>query len=121
MKTIVEISRKAKSIYASMAIKGRQAWFEAMRQSARLIKALKTGSVCFFKTPKSNEEVEVTNRRIAPISNFQYESKGSNKIDNPLLAKVVDLDKFESAINAGFSEIQATAKSIISFYTWSIL
>lgn len=123
MKAIQTISKKAKEIYAGMTSKGRSAWYEAMRQASRIYKALKSGVVTFFKTPKKiDEDVEVTTRKIAPLSAFNYQSKGGEqKPKSSLLQTVVDLEKMATLLDKGFNEIDSLNRSIISFNSWQII
>ena len=123
MKAIIEISQNAKEIYAGMKSKCRATWHEAMRQASRIYKMIKEGVVTFFKTPKKiDDEVEVTTRKIAPLSQFNYQSKsGEQKPKSSLLQTVVDLDKMATLLEKGFNEIDSLNRSIISFNSWQII
>ena len=92
---------KAREIYSLMVKKGthgRKAWGEAVRQAWRLVKAMATGKVTFFKLSTS----EITTREIEPLGN---EVQAIIKPLNDDLIRVWDKVK----------------QGVISFHTYQIM
>jgi hypothetical protein len=100
--------RKAWSLYRS----GVPTFSEALRQAWKVTKAVTAGTVTFWKVPaKKDADAEITTRRIAELSQFDYTPKGSGTGTSTI--KVVDLDKLATT--------GQIAASIISFNAYQIL
>ena len=107
---ITQISKKASQLYKKYIRTGREFWKDAMRQAAKLVRAIKNGVVTFWKLAENQDgEVEVTTRRVATLESIGYQAKTQTEFNG--LIKLVDLDKYEAGLK-GF---------IISFYPFQIV
>jgi hypothetical protein len=112
---IVAITKKASQLYATFKFRGRVFWNEAMKQAAKLVKAVKEGVVTFWKLkPNQDGEHEITNRRVATLESIGYVAKTQSKSNG--LIKLVDLAKYEL-----FNKGESKESFIISFYPFQIV
>ena len=97
-----KVMRKAWTLYRSIGL----SFSDALKEAWRLTKAIAKGVVTFWK-----KNGTITTRRIATLSSFGFEAKGTGTSTDTV--KVVDLDKY-----AATGDLY---KSIISFHRYQIL